>query len=429
MSAHVRMKGFHELTTVSIFLQRLFEAIPKTKGFEVETCKLLDALGRIAGEDITCPFDLPSFDRSAVDGYALRALSTIGASPTNPLEYKIVATIAAGDNPNNSVRIGEGETALIFTGAPVPEGADAVVMIENSNRLGELAQVRRQIYPMQNVSRKGEDFLKNEKIVSAGTIFRPWHIAAVASIGKGSVKVREIVRIGVLSTGSEIVEQGQPLLPGKVANSTKPMLLSFIREDHCQSVDLGTVPDDLEIIKRSVVEGLEVCDLVLTTGGSSVGERDLVQQAVSQIEGYRFIAHGVRLRPGRPTGAYMAKDKPIIVLSGFPVAAMAAYEAIVKPTIRHLAGGEDELRSRIRGVLKRRVSNETGNRSYVRVRVTNGANGLEVEPLMLTGSGLLSTLTKANGLLIIDEEIEGFDEGEEVEILLTGNVLPSSTLG
>jgi len=419
------MKGFPELTTVSLFLERLFDAIPETKGFEVESCKLIDASGRIAGEDVTCPFDLPNFDRSAVDGYALRALGTVGASPTNPIEYKVVATIAAGDIPNNSLKIGDGETALIFTGAPMPEGADSVVMIEYCDRQDNLAQIRRQIYPVQNVSRRGEDFLKNERILSAGTVLRPWHIAAIASIGKNSIKVRKMLRIGVLSTGSEIVEQGQALLPGQVANSTKPMLLSFIEEDHCQPVDLGTVPDDFGIIKQSVIQGLETCDIILTTGGSSVGERDLVQQAVSQIGGYRFIAHGVRLRPARPTGAYIAKDKPVVALSGFPVAAMVAFEAIVKPTIRRLTGGEEELQSRVRGVLKRRVSNETGNKSYVRVRVIKSSNGLEVEPLMLTGSGLLSTLTRANGLLIIDEEIEGFDEGEEVEILLTANVLSS----
>ncbi len=413
------MKGFSGLDTISEVLRKLFDDF-RTKPLDLENCKLSDALFRVLAEDVISPFDLPNFDRSAVDGYALKALSTIGASPANPIEFRIVATSYAGDYPKD-LRIQDDEASLVFTGAPVPEGADSVAMVEHCKRIDDVVQLTRQIHSMQNVSRKGEDYLKDDTIVAASTVLKPWHIAAIASIGRDRVLVRRKPRIGVLSTGSEVVEPGQPLKPGQVSNSTKPMLISLIEEERCEPVDLGTVADDVDVIRQSIVNGLQNCDMILTTGGSSVGEKDFAQQAISQLDGYRFIAHGVRLRPGRPTGVSMIGDKPIFILSGFPVAAMVAFQAIVKPAILRLTGAKEEPAPRIRGTLRRRVSNETGNRSYVRVRVIQKEKAYDVEPLMLTGSGLLSTLTKANAILVIDEEIEGYDEGEEVEVLLTGN--------
>lgn len=425
LSARERMKGFSELVTVSEFLHRLFDALPIAKRLETEDCKLPEALGRVLAESISSPFNLPRFDRSAVDGYALRAFSTIGASPTNPIEFRVVATIAAGNKPDELMKIGDQEASLVFTGAPLPEGADSVVMVEHCGRTNGSILVRRQVHPAQNVSRRGEDYSKDETIVAAGTVLKPWHIGAIASVGRDHVEVQRFPRVGVLSTGSEVVEPGQPISPGQVANCTKPMLLSFIRQEGCKPIDLGTVADDLGAIARSIAKGLEHCDMILTTGGSSVGEKDLVQQAVSQLHGYKFVVHGVRLRPGRPTGVSMVGEKPVFILSGFPVAAMAAFQAIVKPTVRRLTGADEEPTPIVKGILKRRVSNEAGNRSYVRVRVIRKPKELEVEPLMLTGSGLLSTLTKANALLVVNEEVEGYDEGEEVEVLLTGNPIPA----
>lgn len=424
MAHSEKMKGFAELLTVSEFLSRLFKTLPAESLHNTETCDLTQAHGKVLAEDITCPFDLPSFDRSAVDGYAVRAIETIGASPTNPIELRIAAKIVAGDRPDKLSRLAEGEAMTIFTGAPIPLGADSVVMLENCDRTDDVVYVRRPVRSTQNVSRRGEDYQMNEIIVKSGTILRPWHVGAVASIGRSTVRVFKAPWIGVLSTGSEVVEPGVPVRPGQVANSTKPMLLSFVKEGGGHPVDLGTVPDDLGIIRESISKGLDDCDIILTTGGSSVGERDLVMEAISGLQGYKFVAHGVRLRPGRPTGVSVVQDNKIIfVLSGFPVAAMAAYEALVKPTMRHLVHAESVPEPRVRGTLRRRVSNETGNKSFVRVKVTRGPRGLlDVEPLMLTGSGLLSTLTRGNALLIVDEDIEGYDEGEEVEVFLTGPI-------
>lgn len=415
------MKGFAELMTVSDALRRLFEVLPTPRP-EIEQSDLLGALQRVLAEEVVCPFDVPQFDRSTVDGYALKAVDSVGASPTNPLEFRVVATIPAGSRPDETREVKRGESALISTGAPMPAGTDAVVMVEQCSRVGDRVEVRRQVHPMQNVSRRGEDYTRNETVVSAGTILKPWHIAAAASIGVTTLKVRRNLLVGVVSTGSEVVEPGKALAPGQVANSTKPLLLALAKQRGCQLVDLGTVPDDAKEIAKAITLGLQKCDLILTTGGSSVGERDLVQDAITSIRQSAMVAHGLRIRPGRPTGISVINGKPIFVLSGFPVAAMAGFQALVEPTIAYLMGSADDLVPLIKGTLTRRVSNESGNREYVRVRVTRTAKGIEVNPLMLTGSGLLSSLTKANGMLVIDEAVEGYDQGEEVEVLLTGKV-------
>ncbi len=218
------------------------------------------------------------------------------------------------------------------------------------------------------------------------------------------------------------MEAGQTLKSGQVANSTKPMLLALTKQEGCQPVDLGTVPDDLGTIRECLAKGLRDCDVLLTTGGSSVGEKDLVPEAISSMGDHRFVAHGVRLRPGRPTGVALVGGKPVFVLSGFPVAAMTGFQAVVRPTLQWLTGSGEEPTPIVRGTLMRRVSNESGNKSYVRTRVSQGASGLQIEPLMLTGSGLISTLTKSNAMLVIDESIEGYDEGDQVEVMLTSTV-------
>ncbi len=415
------MKGFHSLVTVSIVLEKLFEILPHPKP-EVEECGLSEALNRVLAEDLVCPFDVPQFDRSAVDGYAIKAVDTISSSPTNPLEFRVVGKVIAGSKPGEIGEVIRGESALIFTGAPMPSGTDSVVMVEHCDRIDGVVRIRHQVHPLQNVSRKGEDFRENETMITAGTILKPWHISAIASVGRSIIGVRRKLHIGVLSTGSEIVEPGGILRLGQVANSTKPLLLAFINQRGCKEIDLGTVPDNLDDISASIAKSWQECDIILTTGGSSVGEKDLVFKAISNISGSTSVAHGVRIRPGRPTGVSVLNGKPVFTLSGFPVAAMTAFQALIAPTISYLLNAEEELVPWVTGVLTRRISNETGNRSYVRVRVFSGANGLEVDPLILTGSGLISTLTKSNGLLVLNESLEGYDEGEKVEVMLTGNI-------
>ncbi|MCL7389350.1 MAG: molybdopterin molybdotransferase MoeA [Thaumarchaeota archaeon] len=417
----LEMEGFKRLTSVEKALQILREVLEKQEKKDTEVLPLLESHGRVCGEDIYAPFDIPSFDRSAVDGYAVIAEDTFSASPSNPIELKIVGSLMPGDEPG-SLRIDKGEAVEVATGAPLPLNANAVIMAEDAKEIKPgLVEVYKQVHPFQNVSRKGEDFKMGELVVKRGTRIKPWHIGALASLNISHVKVFSKPRIGILSTGSELVELGSELKPGKIVNSSKIMLKALISSCGGEPVDLGTVEDDVELISEKIEDGLKNCDALITTGGTSIGRRDLVFLAVNLIG--KVLVHGLAMRPGKPTGFGLVRDKLVFMLSGFPVAALIGFNLFVKPTIEALLGTRSEPSPKIVGRLKRRVASLSGMRSYVRVRLVKYGDSYIVEPLRLTGSGLISTLTEANGLLVIPENLEGYDEGEEVEVELFDPVI------
>ncbi len=410
-----RMEGFPTLTSFKESRLKLAEVI-KYRILETIDVTLDDALNMVCAEDVFAPTDLPEFDRSAVDGYAIVAEDTFGSSPNNPVELKLVGKVHAGMNPSDIPRINRGEAVEIYTGAYLPEGANAVVMVEHTNKLDDFIEILYPISPYQNVSRKGEDYKKGELVIKKGTRIRPWHIAALAALNIPKLKVLRKPRLAILSTGSELVEVGSELKVGNVVNSSKPMLKSLLKEIGCEVLDLGTVPDDLEMIKESIRKGLSMADAIIITGGTSVGELDLVPEAINSLGKPGLVVHGIMMRPAKPTGFGIVDNKPIFILSGLPVAALVGFQNFVKPSIYMMLELPEEPKITIRGKLTRRVANPQGVRSFVRVRVVKDGDVCYVEPLMLTGSGLISTLTKANGMLIIPEDIEGYDEGEEVEV-------------
>lgn len=410
-----RMEGFPTLLSVEEALKRLRASLTY-RVEESEEVGLLEAVGRVCAEDVRAPVDSPPFDRSAVDGYAVIAEDTFGASPNNPVELKVVGSAHPGVEIGGLPRLRRGEALELMTGAPLPPGANAVVMVEDTIRHGEIIEVMKPVHPYRNVSRKGEDYRAGDRIVGKGTRIRPWHVAALASLNIGRVKVLRRARVGVLSTGSELVEVGEKAEPGKIVNSSKPMLLTLLGEEGAEGVDLGIVVDDLELIKAKIIGGLREADALITTGGTSVGERDLVPEAISALG--EVIVHGLMMRPGKPTGFGIIEGKPVFMLSGFPVAALVGFQLLVRPALSLMLGYREEPRPRIRGRLTRKVATPPSTRSYVRVKVKKVGGEFLIEPLMLTGSGLLSTLTEANGLLIIPEDLEGFEEGELVEVEL-----------
>lgn len=417
------MKGFRTIITYSEALKLIYEKI-SVKDLEVEEVDLYDSLGRYAGRDIVAQFDIPPFDRSAVDGFAVKAFDTYGASENNPLELRLVGRVIAGDSIDRIPEIKRGEAVKIFTGAPLPRGADAVVMAEHAIEERDRVLILRPVAPYQNVSRRGEDFRVGETIVRRGSKIRPWHIAALAAQNITRIPVFRRLRVGVLSTGSEIVEPGERFDPesGKIINSSKPLLISLIRETGCEAIDLGTVPDNTDIIRDRILQGVDNTDLLITTGGSSVGEQDLVPEVIRDIEGSQIVFHGVRIRPGRPIGLAIVKNKPVFILSGYPVAVLVGFQFFIRPYILSLYRAREEPQPMVRGRVVRRISNPHSTRSFVRVRVTKRDNEILVEPLAITGSGVLSTLTEANGILVIPEDLEGFDEGDYVDVYLIDNI-------
>jgi len=411
------MVGFQALLGVEEALRRVFEHVP-AGSLGVVKVPIEQCAGRICGEDIISPTDIPEFDRSAIDGYAVRARDVLGASATNPIRLKVIGSSFPGDTPSSLPEVVENTAVEIMTGGPVPRGADAVVMAEHCVGVDGYVDVLRQVHPNQNISPRGEDYRKGEVVVKKGTRLRPWHVAALASLNMTAVPVFRKLKVGVLSTGSELIEPGQEQSPGKTINSSKPMLKALLTEHGCDVFDYGTVGDDFDLIVGRIKEALTYCDMLVVTGGTSVGERDLVPEAVSKAGKPGVIIHGVKMRPGKPTGVGVVDGKPVVMVSGLPVAALVGFTTFIKPVIERFYNTVGEPPCRLRAKLSRRVTNQTGSRSFMRVRVVKTDSGYVVEPLMLTGSGLLSTLTKANALLVIPEDVEGYDEGEEVDVEL-----------
>ncbi len=413
-----RMTGFATLPTLSEALSLLAEKI-STASPGVEKVSLEQCLGRYCAEDISSPVDVPSFEKSAVDGYAVLAEDTYGASPNNPVYLVVKGVSQAGSRVSEVPKVERGEAVEIYTGAPLPEGANAVVMAEYAKKIGEhVLEVTRQVHPLQNVSRIGEDFRVNELVVARGTRIRSWHIGALASLNITTIPVYKKIRVGVLSTGSELVEPGSQPREGQVINSSKPMLKAMLEEHGADPVDLGTVEDDSELIAAKISESIDVLDMLIVTGGTSVGAKDVVPEALNRVGDSEVIFHGVRIRPAKPTGAAVVRGKPVFMLSGYPVSAALGFKLFVKPLLEKTYGRKNFMTCTVRGKLTRRVANPALTRTFVRVCIKRTPEGVLVEPLMTTGSGLLSTLTKADGLLVVPEGVEGFEEGEEVEVEL-----------
>jgi len=411
------VKGFKTLTPIQE-AQRVFIAAVTHTPSEVFV-PTPQAVGLYAARDVASPVDVPPFDRAAFDGYAVRSIDTLGASRGNPIMLRVVGKALPGAEFGGAV--GRGEAVEIATGAPLPAGADAVVPYEEAARRGDHIEVYKPVPQFYYVSRRGEDIAAGEVVLKRGRKIKPWDIGVLASIGIKEVPVYKVTA-GLISTGNELVELDEaPPPPAKIINSTRHVITALLRDFGVEVHYLGIVPDDEEAIYRAVSDAVRRFDIVITTGGVSVGEPDHVVRAVARLSP-EVLIHGIAARPGRPNSAAAVRGKPILMLSGFPVASIVGFEVFAKPAILKMVGAKEEPLPVVKAVLTRRVTTPINVRSFVRVRVYRRDGKLYAEPLAVTGSGILSTLTKGNGLLIIPENREGYDEGDEVEVILLGPI-------
>jgi molybdopterin molybdotransferase len=401
-------KGFRELKNVDEALNIVMK-IFGSKNFEKEELKLSEALDRVLAEDIISDIDIPPFDRAAVDGFALKSYETFSANPYNPAVFKIKGIIEAGVE-NEEIEVREGECYAIYTGAPIPKGADAVVMVEDCDFNENFVKVKKSVAKFTNISLKGEDIKKGEIIMRKGQLIRPWHIGVLSSIGRKKVIVYRLPIIGVVSIGDELVDYEDKLTKGKIIDSTRPMIISLLREIGCNVIDKGIIRDDYNEILNSLSELSNNVDMIITIGGTSLGGKDLVPKVIKDI-----VFHGLAIKPGKPTGFGIFNEKPVLMLPGYPVSALVGFECIGMPLLSHWRGKKIE-RKKIKAILSRRVPITPGIRHFLRVSLKKIDNKLIAEPIALTGSGLLSSITKADGIIIIKENIEGLEEGEEVEV-------------
>jgi molybdopterin molybdotransferase len=400
-----RLKGFQELVRVEDALEKWLAAIEFHPNST--SVPLLTAQNRVLSSHIIANTDLPRTDRSAVDGYAVKATETIGASQSKPKIFKL----------NDRDAIGPNQAKQIWTGNTIPENADAVVMLENTKTVGKILEVWSPMTRWENVSRKGEDIKKGEIAVKTGTRLKPHHLGIIAAFGMSEVEVFQKPKVAVLATGNEIVRVGDKIRENKVFDSNRVVLTALCNELGAEVIDLGIARDDMEEISQKLNNGLRRADAVMTSGGTSVGGPDLVPEVAARIGKPGILVHGVAMRPGMPTGLAVVGKKPIILLPGNPVAVMLSFEVFGRPLISRMLGLQaTESRPVLMARMKRKISTTLGRKNLVRVHVSREKGEFIADPISARGSSLFSTMTRSNGYVIVPENREGLAEGEMVAV-------------
>jgi molybdenum cofactor synthesis domain-containing protein len=410
-----RDRGFKEATRIEEARRIFYEALPATR-LPSEQVAVPKALNRILAEDVRAEISVPSFAKSAMDGYAVAAEDTFGSAPTNPSLLKLVGESKIGESPKTIVE--KGQTVAIATGAPVPQGANAVVMVENTKRLetGDV-EIYAPVAPGENVSQVGEDVKQGTVVLEKGRKLKPPDLGLLVALGRGTVNVVQKPKVGVLSTGNELLDVS-PGETAKIADVNRPVLMAMVEESGGMPLDLGIARDDTEQISRKLKQGLASTDLVLVTAGTSVGKGDLVPDVIDELGKPGMLVHGIAMRPSLPTGLAVVDGKPVISLPGLPVSAMLAFSTFAQPLILRMLETEPDPQPKVKARTTKRIVGVPGFRTFIRVQVRESDGKLIVEPLRAPGSSILTTLTRANGIVVVPENVEGFDEGAEIEVQL-----------
>ncbi|MDD1763498.1 MAG: molybdopterin molybdotransferase MoeA [Methanobacteriaceae archaeon] len=372
-----------------------------------EKVPLEDVHRRVLAQEVVSLLDVPPFHRSAMDGYALRAEETFGHSEENPAHLKIVDRIGAGKV--SSVNLNEGEAIQIATGAPLPSGANAVVMEEYTHSHEDQLEVEMTVIPGENVSPAGEDFRAGELILNPGRVFNPSEMGIVASAGYNEVLVYKKPRVGVMVTGSELVMPQSHLGGAQIINSNHFTLKSLV-ESSLAVPDMNHCVDDYDLVRKEFLRLLETNDCLITTGGTAISKGDVVVDVAAEL-GEVFI-HGVTLRPGKPFAFALVEDKPVFMLSGFPVAAMVQFDVFVRENLLRMQGLERELNFIIKNAA-RKIPSTLGRTDYIRAHIEEDI----VRPLKIKGSGIIRSMVESDCYIIMEENLEGVGAGEECTVL------------
>jgi molybdopterin molybdotransferase len=408
------MKEFFKVTKLSAVL----DAVSEFPRVMIEEVPLTEANGRVLAEDVVADSNLPAFPRSTVDGYAVLARSTFGASDSSPAYLVVTGEVEMGRSPSFS--IGAGEACRIPTGGELPDGTDSVVMIEHAESLDETTiEIYRSVAPGQHVLEVGEDFKKDAGIVSKGHRLRPQECGLLAAFGRSLVSVYQKPVIGIISTGDEVVPIGETPAPGQIRDINTYTLSGQVLKAGGIPVSYGIVPDDYDALADACRRALDCSDIVLLSGGSSVGTRDYTIEVISALPDANIMVHGMSISPGKPTILAKTMNKSVWGLPGHAVSAMIVFKMVVLPFIEYISGIPDPDRSQSPGItarLNRNISSAQGRTDFIRVRLIRKKGDLLAEPV-LGKSGLINTMVKADGLLTIDINTEGLDAGALVEVI------------
>ena len=401
-------------------IDQVFRFISRFTKTAKESITITDAQnpsGRVLADDVASDEDIPGFDRSTMDGYAVAAASTFGAGETNPAYLSIKGSVDMGVVPDFT--IGPGECAEIPTGGMLPEGSDSIVMVEYTNVMDDtMIEVLKAVAPGQNVIRKGDDLHRGEILLAAGTRMRPQEIGLLAAMGKTRIVVYKKPQVAIISTGNEIVPVNKKPGIGEIRDVNSHTIAAQVREAGGIPVSYGIVKDDFAQMMDTLSLAHSQSDMVLISGGSSVGARDFTTKAIEKLPDSGILVHGITISPGKPTIIAEAAGKPVMGLPGHAVSAMVVFSVVVKPFLNHISGirENDGRTTKPKAVLSRNIASPLGRQDYVRVKITHENGVVKAHPIP-GKSGLISTMVKADGLVVIPMNSEGLDQGAEVEVL------------
>ncbi len=409
----IQKYGFQHLVPLETAINTYFPRFPM---LQIEEFLLEHALNRILAADILAPINLPPFARSAMDGFAIKASDSFGATASKPKELDLAGEIPIGNVPKHDLKTGQ--AMEIATGAPLPPGADAVIRVEDTKVYGKRVKIFQAIPPQQNVTLEGEDVSKGVVVLRKGEEIRPDQLGLLRSLGIEKVKAARQPRLAFLATGDELIAPGNPLAPGKIYDSNNLMNSALLSRYGAQVVVQKILPDKPDVIKQEIQAVLNSIDVVVCSGGTSVGTKDFLPRVVQEMG--EIVVHGIGLKPGSPVLLGIVSGKPIICLPGFPVANYIGVVTILGPLLRHLQGAtKRDPRPIVYGQIAKNVSVKgLGRINYLRVNLQENETGYKVIPTKLSGSGILRSLVESDGLVEIPADVEGLEEGQIVKVFL-----------
>lgn len=374
----------------------------------VETISISDCLHRVLAQDTIASRSTPPFDRAAVDGYALKAKDTFGISRQNSRTFDIIGVVYAGEMPE--LRLASGECAQVATGAKVPRGADAVVMIEDVSREDGHIKVIKPVYPKANIAPMGEDIRKGELVLKEGVFLDPANIGVLASQGIAQVSVYEKPKVAVIPTGEEIGEVGQKLKQAQIYDINSHTISAVVKQSGCLPIRFGIVGDTSEVIKAAIEAGLEA-DLMVFTGGSSVGERDLLFGILEEMGEVFF--HGIQIKPGKPTMFGRVRGIPVFGMPGYPTSCLINAYILLLPALRKMSRLPPKRNINVNAILGERIPGSTGRKQFLPVRLDE-----DIAFPLFKESGAITGIAKADGYIIIAENIDIMEKGQPVTVTL-----------
>ena len=384
---------------------------------------IAEALDLVTAERVVAPEPVPPFDNTAMDGFAVRATDTAGATTEAPVRLQVVATLAAGASRDEP--LAPGEAVRIMTGAPMPPGADAVVMVERTVALGpDEVGVGHAATPGDHVRRVGDDVAAGDEVLPAGTRLRPAHLGVLASVGRAEVRVVPRLQVGVLSTGDELVGDGAPLRRGQIRESNRPMLLALVDEAGAEPVDLGLIRDDEGAVADAIRSGARTCDALVTSGGVSVGDFDVVKAVLDRLADMAWMQ--IAIRPAKPFAFGLVDGTPVFGLPGNPVSSLVSFELLARPALRRMMGRADVDRPLVEATAPDGLARQAdGKVHYVRVAVQRAGAGFTVRSVGAQGSHQLVASAGATGLAVLADG-DGVVPGGTAPVLLLD---PAGVLG